>query len=339
MRLWLTLGGLLVLAVIGGGAIWWMFLSSFGERQLLASQERLQEQGYTLQYAAAERGGFPLALEWVVHDVTLTHPGDGIGQMSFTGRAERVRFVSAPWSPQEVTFQVEGQHRWEADSGGDAGIVDITVDQTSGTIGPQAETSGWRAETQLAGITASPRQNAAGDLTVRDAVVTAETPLRMDALALDARLEHIALPQDFGLGTVIEVLRLNGDLRPLPADYSPAGLRAWQAAGGRLTVADAQLRFGPLDGGASGALALDEGLRPLGDMTVRVQRPAELLALAQQRGWIDQNQVPLYAMAISLFTRSNGNGEPEAVVQVGFRGGGIWLGPLRLADLPPIAAD
>lgn len=339
MRLWSTLGILLGIAVVGGAAIWWMFLSSFGERQLLATQERLQTQGYTLQYGKVERGGFPLALEWVVHDVSLSHPGNADSGMPLAGQADRVRFTSQPWSPQQMAFQVEGLHRWQVDTRGEAGIVDIVVEQAAGNVGPQAEVAGWQIETRLDDITARPRQNADGELKVRNAVIVAQTPLRMDALAVDARLSDILVPQDFGLGKVIETLRLKGDVQPLPADYSKAGLTAWQTKGGRLSVTEVNLRFGPLNGGANGTVALDERLRPQGDLTVQLQRPAELLALAQQRGWIAEKQVPLYAMAAGLFTRNNSDGEAEAVVKVGFRNGSVWLGPLRLADLPPVVTE
>lgn len=339
MRLWLTVGILLGIAVIGGGAIWWMFLSSYGERQLLATQERMETQGYTLQYDKVERGGFPLGLDWVVHDVRLSHPGAGDGGMPFAGQADRVRFTSQLWSPQKMAFQVEGQHRWQIDTRGEAGIVDIAVAQAAGNVGPQAEAAGWQIETRLDDITAQPRQNAAGELKMRNAVIVAQTPLRMDGFAVDARLADIRLPQDFGLGKVVETLRLKGDVQPLPADYSKAGLTAWQVAGGNLSVTEMKLRFGPLDGGANGAMGLDGSLRPQGDLTVQVQRPSELLALAQQRGWIAEKQVPLYAMAASLFTRNNSDGEAEAVVKVGFRDGSVWLGPVRLADLPPVVTE
>lgn len=339
MRLWFTVCILLAVAVIGGGSIWWMFLASYGERQWQANQQRLQEQGYTLEYGRLERGGFPLAVEWIVHDVTLSHPGEAEGQRSFSGQADRVRFVSALWSPQEVAFQVEGQHRWQVDTGGGPGIVDIAVDSASGTIGPRPETDGWRVETRLGGITARPRGEAAGDLTVRTATVVAETPLGMDALRIDARLEQIGLPQDFGLGREAALLQLSGSIRPLPADYSRDALSSWQAAEGQMTISDAQVRLGPLRGGADGELGLDRDLRPRGEMAVRVQEPTELLALAQKRGWIDQERMPLYAMATSMFTRNNTDGEKEAAVKVGFRDGGVWLGPVRLADLPPVVGE
>ena len=339
MRLWLTVAILFCFAAAGGSAIWWMFLSSYGERQLQATQQRLQAQGYTLHYGQAERSGFPLELEWVVHDVTLSHAGNGAGQAPFNGRADRVRFVAAPWEPQRMTFQVEGRHAWQVQTRGDAGTVDIAVDAASGVIGPREAERGWQVDALVTGITARPQGGAVGDLRVRSATIAAETPVRMDELAVDVRLDDITLPQDFGLGKLVETLRVTGDVRPLPADYSADGLRAWQVADGRLSVSDAQLRFGALEGSARGAMALDQGLRPLGDITVQVQRPAELLALAQQQGWIAEKQMPLYAMAAGLFTRTNGTGQAEATVQVGFRQGSIWLGPLRLGDLPPVVTE
>ncbi len=161
----------------------------------------------------------------------------------------------------------------------------------------------------------------------------------MDGLSVDARLEEIGLPQDFGLGREAALLQLSGSIQPLPADYSRAALGAWQAAEGQMTVSDAQVRLGPLRGGGDGVLELDDDLRPRGELTVRVRQPTELLSLAQKRGWIDQDRMPLYAMATSMFTRNNADGEKEAAVKVSFREGGVWLGPVRLADLPPVVGE
>lgn len=338
MRLWLTVGILLGVAAIGGGGLWWLFLSSFGDRQWQDTRQRLERQGYTLDYGAVERGGFPFRLEWVLHDVSLSFPGEEGGVPPFRGEAERVRVQSRPWQPQRMAFTVEGRHRWAVETRGAAGVVDIAVGAAEGVIGPRAEASGWRLESALQAITAHPRQAAAGgDLRVDRATVMAETPLRMDELAVDARLQQIGLPHDFGLGTVVEQLTLRGNVKPLPEDLSPNGLQAWQAAGGVVSLADAQLLFGPLDGGAEGRLGLNDQLRLQGDVTVRVRQPNEVLALAARNGWISDRQQPMFAMGFGLFTRRNDAGQAEATLPFAFRDGAVWLGPVRLAAVPPVA--
>ncbi|MCA8928822.1 MAG: DUF2125 domain-containing protein [Alphaproteobacteria bacterium] len=345
MRRWLTVGILVGVIVVGGGAIWWLFLSSFGERQWQTGQERLKAQGYRLEYGSVERSGFPFKLVWTLHDVSLSHDGDGDGSPPFRGEADGLRLTSLPWEPQRVTFRVEGRHRWTVDTKGKAGLVDIAIGAAEGTIGPQPEASGWRLDSRLRDIVAQPRANATGatgaagatgDLHIAEATVQVDAPLRLDALTLDARLDRIDLPQDFGLGTVVETLGVKGEVRPLPHDLAAPGLQKWQAAGGRLTLTAADVRFGAVDGGANGTLGLDRQLRLSGDLDLRLRQPNRVLDLGVERGWVGDKQRTLYAMAIGLFTRQAADGEPEAAMQMAFRNGALWLGPIRIANLPPV---
>ena len=338
MRLWLTVGILLGVVVAGGSAIWWMFLGSLGERQWQAMEHRLQAQGYTLKYRQMERSGFPFELVWTADGIELSHPGSAGSALPLSGEVERLSITSRPWAPQRMTFRIEGQHHWAVDTRGAAGVIDIAVGTTEGSVGPRAEASGWRLQAALRQITASPRADAASAMTIATADVTAETPLRLETLAVDAVLSQIGLPQDFGLGRTVETLRLRGEMQPLPYDTSATGLTAWQAAGGQLTLSEVALRFGPVDAVADGKLGLDAALRLQGKVGVRMRRPNEVLALATAQNWITAKQQPLYAMAIALFSRSNGAGEPEAMLQVDFSKGGVWLGPIRLTDLPPVAS-
>ena len=61
-----------------------------------------------------------------------------------------------------------------------------------------------------------------------------------------------------------------------------------------------------------------------------------MLDLGVERGWVGDKQRTLYAMAIGLFTRQAADGEPEAAMQMAFRNGALWLGPIRIANLPPV---
>jgi|GEM_PF-6541514 len=337
MRRWLTVAILLGLVVVAGSAIWWMFLTSFGERQWQDLQQRLQADGYTFQYSELETSGYPLELVWTLHGVTLSHPGADGGPLPFRGEAERLRVTAKPWAPQRMAYRVESQHRWAVETGGAAGVVDVAVGSAAGTFGPQADDSGWRLETRLAGITARPRDGIAEPLRIAAAAVVLEAPLRMQRIAVDARLDRIGLPQDFGLGRTVELLSVQGEMDPWLRSGAAAAVQAWQGAGGRIAVRQAQLRFGAMDGNATGTVGLDPELRPQGDLTLTVREPNKLLALAAERGWIADGQGQWLAMGAGLLGRRNNGGTVETQLPLSFREGAVWLGPVRLADLPPVS--
>jgi hypothetical protein len=337
MRLWLTVVGLLAFAVVGFAIIWWFFAISLGERQLANGQKQLAKQGYDLRYERLEQSGFPLRLQWDMHGVAITQAKAAGAGEPLQGVADLLRVQARPWAPQRLDFVVEGQHRWRADTGGDAGIVVTQVGAASGAIRPRDTEAGWQLVIALADITARSESLEAAPLTIARLDATGQVPLAMNALELQVDLADVTLPQDTGLGTAMQSASLKAGVRPIPASFNASGARAWQAGGGLLTVHDLQVRFGALQGKAEGALGLDDALRGTGKFTLRMREPARLIASAVKAGWIQAKQQPLITMGLGLFAGRGASGQAEVALPFDLRNGGVWLGPLRLADLPPIA--
>ena len=82
---------------------------------------------------------------------------------------------------------------------------------------------------------------------------------------------------------------------------------------------------------------MDKALRGEGKVTLRMREPARLVASAIKAGWIQAKQQSLLTMGLGLFSARGATGKAEVALPFDLRNGGLWLGPLRLADLPPVA--
>lgn len=337
MRLWLTVVGLLAFAVVGFAVIWWFFAISLGERQLANVQKQMAKQGYDLRYEELEQSGFPLQLEWNIHGVAFTQTKGAGQRQPLQGVADLLRVQARPWAPQRLNFLVEGQHRWRTDTGGEAGVVVTTIAAASGAIHPRDTEAGWQLVIALADVAAKSEALNAAPLTIARLDATGQVPFAMNALELQVDLADVTLPQDTGLGTALQSASLRAGVQPIPTSFDASGARAWQAGGGLLTVHNLQVEFGALQGTAEGVVGLDKALRGEGKVTLRMREPARLVASAIKAGWIQAKQQSLLTMGLGLFSARGATGKAEVALPFDLRNGGLWLGPLRLADLPPVA--
>ncbi len=345
MRVWLTVLGLVVFAVVGAATIWWYFASSLGERQLLSAQERLAKQGYVLKFGKVERSGFPVRLEWVLRDVSIetvaqsSRPRAGMGHPAARGQIDVLRFSAKPWAPQRLAYVADGRHIWHVDSQGDAGWLEIVIAETAGTLRPRDGEAGWFLDAQLRHVEAQSEKPGTPPLLVDTVGVAVEMPLSMDAMDVEARVRDVVLPLETYLGKALQSAAVTARIQPLPQGFSAGDLRAWRGRSGLVTVRDASLHFGPVQGSAGGALGLDAALRGEGNVNLRVREPNRLIAVGIEAGWIEERQRPMLNFALGLFARRNVSGSPEVLLPLNLRDGGLWLGPVRLTDLPPVVTD
>ena len=338
MRVWLTVLGLIMFAVIGAGTIWWFFASSLGERQLASAQQRLADKGYVLKYSSVERSGYPFRLEWLLQDVSVqAEAADSDGeQPAARGTAETIQFSANLWSPQRLAYQVGGRHVWVIDSRGQAGLIEVTIEQTTGTVRPQDSAPGWFLDADLAEIVAQSEMPSAPPLLIGAANAEMRMPRSMDAMAVNLRVHDVTLPRDDGLGRAVQEAAMRAIIDPLPRGFEAEDLQAWQGAGGSVSIEDANLKFGPVEGSAGGVVGLDESLRGRGNVTLRLREPKKLIAAGVDAGWIQGQQQQMLNLAMGLFSRRSESGKPEVSLPLSLREGGLWIGPLRLMDLPPV---
>jgi hypothetical protein len=154
------------------------------------------------------------------------------------------------------------------------------------------------------------------------------------ALAVDAR--HIGLPVGISpLGDTIDELEFGATVRgPIRNGRLPQALAAWRDAGGKIDLDKLRLKWGGLDATASGTMAFDTELQPIGVLSGGVQGYDEILTALAQRGQIRAADVGLARIALAMLAKAGPDGKPEIRTAFTIQNGQMFLGPARLGKAP-----
>ena len=95
------------------------------------------------------------------------------------------------------------------------------------------------------------------------------------------------------------------------------------------------LIWGGLDLRANGTVALDPELRPLGALTADIRGYEEALEALAEARLIRRDILPASRITLNLLAKtSETDGRRVLTVPVNAQGGGLYLGPIKLAELP-----
>lgn len=155
-------------------------------------------------------------------------------------------------------------------------------------------------------------------------------------LAVDAR--QVELPVAIGpLGDTIDELDLGITLRgAIPGGRLAEAAAAWRDAGGTIELDNLRLVWGGLGATATGTLALDRELQPIGGFSGAIRGYDRILTALVESGQMRATDAGLARIALTMLARPGPDGKPE--LKTGFRiqDGQMSLGPARLGKAPHI---
>lgn len=323
---------LLALVVSAGITIWWFFIASFGDRQLEVFLANAAKNGTVVTISERERSGFPFKVRWRLRGVAVSHrSGEGV----LEGQIPEVLAETGVFEPQRTLFAVRSMQKWRWSPADGSPARVYTAQSSAGMVGPNEAASGWRAEAalnQIAWTSGGDGRNGSAERATLEAIV----PLDRSSVTFDVGMSAIELPDELVFGRTVEKALIAGRVDPLPRDLSPDGLINWQKSGGTVTISRSSLVYGALDGGAEGEVSLGPDMRPEGQFNLTVLDPQSLLDIALREGWVRPDQQRYAELGMTLFSRSNAAGQRELAARLDLREGGLWMGPLRLAELEPL---
>lgn len=158
-----------------------------------------------------------------------------------------------------------------------------------------------------------------------------DVTLLANAVRLGAPIET---PLDRDIQDIAMVTTVTG---ALPETFLRDAMDAWRRSGGTLSLAHLQVDWGQLSLRARGTLSLDEALRPLGALTADIKGYAETLSALERARILQQRAVAGTQLALDLLSRRDeGDNRRVVTVPVAAQNGALYLGPVRLLQLPPI---
>lgn len=319
------------LLVAGLWSFAWYAVSAYVKAQVAGWTEAQAARGAIAAYEAMDTAGFPARIV-----LTLTKPryeGPLAGE-TIAWQGEVLTLSVRPWMPWVIHAEAAGRH--DIAIGGGRQAFSGAVRHLSAEINPGPA---WpeRLRLNVEGLTmggSAPLGAAALSLDVRH-----DPKVEAGGVGLTVALtgQDVTLPMaDWGLGTTMHTLdaalRVNGPVRP---GILAERLEAWRAVGGAVEVDRLKLRLGPLGLAATGTVALDGALQPVGALTAKFEGLFQVLEILRRRGIVRDADAVFATMALAALSRRPANGGPASInLAVSVQDGTVSLGPVPVFRLP-----
>lgn len=286
-------------------------------------------------YGETEVSGFPFALDVTVHDPILTWQG-GAGDAVWQGPYLIARFK--PWTLSGFSFDLPPEQTLMVDDGTRLRMVALTMASGTARVA-MADGRAQALKAEFVDLVATHEQNA-GPITVDHAVI--------DIAVVEGEPAH-------DVNILIEGLGLAGQVVPPFEGYVPlastsfrwvgelashgnmhARLEGWRVEGGIVEVNALRLDWPPLNVDATGTLALDRELRPIGAFRAEVVGYRELMDAMEGVGTLGRSEAQMAGAALDFMARTDDDGTRRLAVDVSMQNGMLSVGPIPVIPLPPV---
>jgi hypothetical protein len=311
-----------VLAALVAGA--WVLLSRQIEGQILAWTEMRRAEGYTVTWTKLDIGGFPFSF-----DLTLTEPR--IARDGWSARGPRLLATLLPWRTDridlaapslavtglEAAASIQAVTAFVMIEGGNA--TQVTIDGDAAAVLLRDQNFGSAERVRF----------------VIDRFSPANTDWQTESLVGKARLQRAQPAPDLASQLLFSDpfdLDLEGAIKgPITT------LAGWRDAGGTADLTRLQLAWGPLKLDGNATLAIDAQMRPLGAGTAKLQGLSPVLDRLAAKGQIRAQEASIAKIVLGLVSQPTASGASEVTVPITAQDGKLFLGPVPVATLRPLA--
>jgi hypothetical protein len=314
---------------VAGYSIYWLVTAErlrSGVERWAASR---QAEGRDLRWTAVASEGFPFSFRLRVTGVLL----DGTRPLPFAAATPVLLGEARPWNLQQWQVSApEGAQLGMPVEGTTlaAATLDGTLD-----LGMPEGTSVTLTAHDVAASGSAP-------LRIAEAVLHLTLPPRPPAGHRDAdfeaalHLEKMTLPRSLPpLGDTVDALSLAGTVKGvLPQGPLRQSLASWREDGGTLELQDGSLHWGALALAATGTLALDDALQPIGALTATVVDQDAVLDAAAAQGTLRASDANLAKIVLGLMAKPGADGKQRLTVPLSLQNRRLYLGPAQIATLP-----
>ena len=330
-RIVLSLTGIVLVALIAYAA-YWHYVAAALRDQLLPWAQARAAQGYVVHWDDAAIGGFPGSFRF---DFTNLSFGT-LRPVPVAMNAGSVSAWAMPWNLKHWEFTAPGGARIVEPSGSagfDLRRLDGAVDVEGRVVAAIDVTAIDLTGIGIAQGTKIGDAEAHIELPALPAQSHTDTALGLSLELNDATLP-VAVP---GFGNTLSgfsfVAQMKGALPP--GQLAPA-LTRWRDDGGTIELQSLRLRWGSLLIDASGTLALDSALQPEGAFSAVITGQDAAVDVAVKTGALKPSDAGAAKAVLALLARPNGTGDKALTLPMTIQNEQLFLGPAKLANIPPI---
>lgn len=342
LRVGSALAAVIALVLIAYGTLW--VVASLNLRDGVLNWVAAREaEGYRIDYATLNLGGFPLAARVTVLEPVVTAPAGRTLGWSWAG--DRAALEVNPFRYNGLTLRLAGEEALSINIGGKLKTYRGGADEvTFRTIGRSSPRSG---ELTVRGLTMTADQPGDGIVLERlTASGTTREPVSagsnvIELLAIQVDVGGVTLPQQLQLplGNRIEQVTVDATIEGLSNDFTRPldALGRWRDAGGVVDVARLGIHYGELKLSGVGTLSIDDALQPAGAFNARVEGFQQTITALTNRGFIEPKVATRARMATAVLSRRDGDGAPPSLqLPLTVRDRILSVGPLPLLKIPEI---
>lgn len=330
-KTYVVLGAVALLAAAAAYSAYWLTVAGSLRAGLDAWAAARRAEGYTVAWDSAAVDGFPFAFR-----LSLTGASFGREKPTrYVATAPTLVLTAAPWNfhtwhaktPKGAELATSGA---VLDAGQVQGAVTTrrgdtsTIDVTATALAGQALIAGLRADDATVHLTLPANAPADHRGTAADLAVT------FSRLTLPASVPPF--------GNTVDGLSVAATLKgTLPYGAPTPSLTAWRDDGGTVEVTKSSLHWGALSIDATGTLALDGDLQPIGALTATIEGQNEIVDAAVSAGSLKAKDAGLAKIVLSVLARPGPDGRPQIKAPIRLQDEHLFIGPAKIAAVPRIA--
>jgi hypothetical protein len=329
------LAGLAVVAVISGVYVgYWFVVAGQIEDGVTAWAQSERADKVEVSWQKLRVTGFPTAFRVELETVGLR---DNALMPAPEFRIPAISGTARPWDFAKWRLAAMQGFTAGIASAGERAPVRLTAQKADGIVAIETE-GGWTLWLNLQDISAQAvskvRVNSANAWIIAPPKPPAGHTEPSIALAADAR--RVTLPaaveplgdtiDELDFGATVKGAILNGKL--------PEALSAWRDAGGTVELDNLRVKWGALGARASGTIALDPELQPMGAFSGAIEGYDQILTALVQGGRLRAADASLARIALTLLAKAGPDGEPEIKTAFTIQNGQMYLGPAKLGKAP-----
>jgi hypothetical protein len=326
-----------LLVLFGAYSAYWLIVARRIETGIAAWAKSVHERQVDASWRTIGVGGFPVRFFVELNDATLrdrsVSPAPELRIPALSGSA-------APWDLDR--WQLRAPAGLSADLAG-AGLrppLRLAAGTGSGAVAFGAAGGGalWLRLHDA---------SAAGGGRVRVGVADAW-------VTLPAKPPQVHTEPNFGVAVDLHAMRLPAAARALgerieelafgvtvkgalPSGNLVQSVTAWRDAGGTIELDNLDLKWGGLGATATGTLALDRDLQPIGGFSGAIEGYDRVLRALVEAGRMPPENAGLAQLALAMLAKAGPDGRPQIATSFTLQNGQMFLGPAKLGPAPRLA--
>jgi hypothetical protein len=327
----------LSLILLGAYTAYWLIVVGQIKSGVTAWAQAERADKIDVSWEGIEVGGFPFSCRVSLKAATLRDyrlsPAPELRIPVLSGEAR-------PWDFATWQLDVPGGLSAALAAGGTRPPVKLAARKVAGVLvrAPQANTILWL---RLGDIEAEAGETIAVSMADAWVVLPVKPPQvhTEPAIGVAVNLRQLKLAGMTPiLGDTIDELALALSVKgAIPGGNLVQAISQWRDAGGTVELDNLRVKWGELGFTASGTIALDRELQPIGGFSGAIQGYDQILAVLVQSGRMRPAEAGLARLALAMLAKAGPDGKPAIATAFTIQNGQMFLGPAKLGKAPRIA--